>query len=72
MEVVDVGSPLTLLIGDASPANVEIAARVTARYSAAKHDPQVKVVILSDPDAELLVVEPASPGEFDQLRVGEY
>lgn len=69
LEVVEVGSPVTLLIGDASAANMEMAARITARYSAAKRDLEVKVAILSDPSADLLTVTPATLDEIDKVRV---
>ncbi len=44
LEAPDVGSPLTLLIGNASEENVEKAAMITARYTSARNESQVRVI----------------------------
>lgn len=44
LEAPDVGSPITLLIGDATDDNLRKAAIVTARYTSGRDEPQVRVV----------------------------
>jgi len=44
-EALEVGSPLTLLIGEASNNNIETAALLTARYSSAKNETKVKILV---------------------------
>jgi tRNA-specific 2-thiouridylase len=48
LEALDVGSPVTLLIGDASEENLRKAAMITARYCDSKSDPLVDVSLVKD------------------------
>ena len=48
LEVLDGGSPVTLLIGDQSNDNIRKAAMITARYSSLKDRDEVKVSIMAD------------------------
>lgn len=58
LEVMDVGSPVTLLIGDASEENLTKAASLTARYSSLK-DSELVPVTITGPDGEkVLMVSP--------------
>ena len=69
-EVRDVGSPVTLLRGEADAESIEIAAAITARYSDAG-DPLVVVRFgTSYPDLpEAVTVEPAGADLLEQFRV---
>ena len=51
LEVLDAGSPVTLVIGDASEENIRKAAMITARYSAKRHESMVDVSLMA-PDGE--------------------
>lgn len=61
LEAVDVGSPLTLLIGTPSAENLDRAAAITARYSSARSEPRVRVIstCLSDNNETEHQVAPA-------------
>ena len=48
LEALNIGSPVTLLIGNGSEENLTEAARITARYSAAKDQPVVTVTWVRD------------------------
>ena len=48
LEALDVGSPVTLLIGNGSEENLKEAARITARYTSAKDQPSVTVTWVRD------------------------
>ena len=43
LEAPDVGSPVALLVGDVSEANIQKAAMITARYTSARNQPKVEV-----------------------------
>jgi len=64
IEAMGIGSPITLLIGDASEANLEKAAQITARYSSAKNEPKVNVTLFKDSSEEEIVVAPTSPEDL--------
>ncbi len=70
LEAIDVGSPLTLLIGNASPENIRNAAGITARYSSARDQSEVRVSVtrLSDNSQTELSVTPADK-EFTDSRI---
>jgi len=58
LEVMDVGSPVTLLIGNSSEENLTKAASLTARYSSLK-DSELVPVTITGPDGEkVLMVSP--------------
>ncbi|MFH1374617.1 MAG: hypothetical protein ABII79_12555 [bacterium] len=67
LEAVDVGSPTTLLSGNASAENIATAARITARYSAARNDPQVSITITEKGATRQIEVTPAGSDEFRPL-----
>jgi predicted ribosome quality control (RQC) complex YloA/Tae2 family protein len=69
LEAADVGSPITLLIGEVSDDAIEKAAMVTARYCAARKESQVEVLV-SQGDAERkIVVNPATIEEAGGERI---
>ncbi len=71
LELADVASPLTVLVGAASEQNLRLAAAVTARYSSSRRLPSVKVIArrVSDGHSDELTVEPASDEEIEPIAV---
>jgi tRNA-specific 2-thiouridylase len=69
LRVQGVGSPLALLPGDAALEDVMAAARLCARYSDAKHFPEVSVRVEHGGEAFELSVTPATDRELEELRV---
>jgi len=71
LEAPDVGSPLTLLIGDQSEANLKRAAAITARYSSGRHLPSVSIkwIRLSDEYEETIDVPPADDNQLIPLTI---
>ncbi|MCK4632594.1 MAG: hypothetical protein KAT79_04945 [candidate division Zixibacteria bacterium] len=71
IEAVDVGSPITLLVGDATDENLQTAAAITARYCAARKNPRVEVAVrVGCQDERLLEVAPAGSKMLGNLRIG--
>ena len=60
LEAVEVGSPLTLLIGDSNEESIEKAAAITARYSAARKESQVEITVTSPDGQHRVKVQPAT------------
>ncbi|UCE25274.1 MAG: hypothetical protein JSU74_04310 [Candidatus Zixiibacteriota bacterium] len=69
LEALGVGSPVTLLIGDATEENVRKAATITARYCAAKRMPQVEITAREEQRELKLVVEPARDVDLSYIAV---
>ncbi len=69
LEVPDVGSPLTLLIGEASEENVRRAAAITARYSAARREPSVDVLVATPERERRITVTPAKDEAIQPLAI---
>ena len=71
LEAVDVGSPLTLLIGDATAGNIRQAAMITARYCSAKNQPQVTVLStdLANDSSSKLIVPPAKETDLQHMAI---
>jgi hypothetical protein len=60
LEALDVGSPVTLLVGDATEENIAKAAGITARYCSARTELQVEVSVMNGDKAQRsLLVTPA-------------
>jgi tRNA U34 2-thiouridine synthase MnmA/TrmU len=59
LEAVDVGSPVTLLIGPLTDENFRKAAMITARYSSARNEPSVRVALCNSDDTREIAVSPA-------------
>ncbi len=68
MTTPDVPGPITLVEGTPTPEELELAARITARYSDGKALPQVRVRYWGQVEGEL-TVEPLPAEEVDPLRV---
>lgn len=67
----DVGSPVTLLVGDCSEDNIRKAAIITARYTSARHEPSVKVMAtrVADDTSTVLNVPPAHDEDLEPVWV---
>ncbi len=64
LEALGVGSPIALLIGEASDENISKAARITARYTSARHQPLVEVTVSDSNGERTLPVSPATAEEI--------
>jgi hypothetical protein len=71
LEAPDVGSPLTLLVGDPSETNLRLAGAITARYSSGRHLPSVSIkwVRLSDNHQETFTVQPADDRQLLPIAI---
>lgn len=71
LRVLDFPGPLTLLQGECSPQNVEQAAALTARYSDAKENRQVKVAYNRsvEDDSQVLTTSPMNDELLQQVRI---
>lgn len=70
LEAVDIGSPITLLIGNASEENLLGAAQLTARYCSAKAEKEVVVTVFSGDSEHKLRVAPTDPEELGLKPMG--
>ncbi len=59
LEAVDVGSPITLLVGPATEENIRKAAMITARYTSARREPAVRVTMRNESGSVEVSVPPA-------------
>lgn len=69
LEALGVGSPIALVIGDASEENLRKTAMITARYTAAKNQLQVDVAITCDDGLRKITVPPAQDKDLDGIRL---
>jgi tRNA-specific 2-thiouridylase len=71
LEAPDVGSPLTLLVGEASEANLRLAGAITARYSSGRHLPSVLIEWLraSDENQAAFEVPPATDDQTASMVI---
>lgn len=69
LEVLDAGSPVTLLVGDATEENLRKAAMVTARYSSVKTQNEVTVTLIDGQGDCSFVVPPAKDADLDLVRI---
>lgn len=69
LEVKNVGSPIGLLRGDASQDDIELAASITARYSDAKNQKNIKVNIKTGSQSWDISVCPIDNGILDRYRI---
>jgi tRNA U34 2-thiouridine synthase MnmA/TrmU len=68
-EAVDVGSPLTLLEGELSEENIELAAAITARYCDSKYLSEVSVAYFDNNASRRIVVAPGDDSLLDKIRI---
>lgn len=69
LEALNVGSPITLLAGNATEDNIRKAAMITARYTSARHEAEVEITLTSDAHTGKLVVTPATDEELRPLAI---
>ncbi len=69
IEATDVGSPLTLVIGDGSEENLHKAAMITARYTRARNEPEVMVSASSDGSVNKFAVTPAQQEDLEYILI---
>lgn len=69
LQVVDHGSPLTLLDPDASEDDLQRAAELTARYSQGRDEPSVRVQLSMDGEEREIEVTPADPASANPMMV---
>lgn len=69
LEALGVGSPITLLIGDASANNILKAAMITVRYSSARDQGIVDVTVTTAGSDEVLSTAPATVEELGCLAI---
>lgn len=69
IEAAGTGSPVTLLVGDASDDNLRRAAMITARYCSAKNEPQVDVSAFTAGGNLLFSVEPARDEDLRHIVI---
>ncbi len=69
LEALGVGSPVTLLVGNATEDNVQKAAMITARYTSAKNRSRVEVTLTDKCNERQVVVAPASDEELSPLAI---
>jgi len=73
MTTIDEAGPTTVVEGDPTAEEVELAARITARYSAARDRPAVRVEVRDRREgatkAEVLAVDPVSLDEIHALMI---
>jgi tRNA-specific 2-thiouridylase len=68
-EVPDIGSPITILEGSQDPEAIELAARLTARYSDASGDKEVTVEYWNEGGKDTITVKPLEEQEVNRQRV---
>ena len=69
LEAPDVGSPVSLLIGTPDKSAIELAARITARYSSGREDQIVRVQVDHDHESYSLEVPPANDELYSHLSL---
>ncbi len=69
LEALDIGSPITLLIGNQTEENIYKAAAITARYSSAREMPNVCVTYFYNGTQKEYHVAPAADEEIQQYRI---
>lgn len=69
LEAPEVGSPISLLIGNPDKTVIEQAAQITARYSSGRKEPLVKVAVDNGSDKYSLAVTPAGSDQYSHLSI---
>jgi len=68
-EAKDIGSPLTLLEGELSDSNMQLAAALTARYCDGKNLEMVEIIYRIDGDVRTITVAPCDDGLLAGIRI---
>jgi len=69
IEAKDIGSPLTLILGNTSPENIKKAAMITARYTSAKNQSNVTLIVNNDSKQDELIVTPAKDEDLHHIII---
>jgi len=69
LEARNIGSPITLLIGEPSDQEIKMAAEITARYSSAKNTSEVEVTYTKQKKDQVIVVTPADTDEIQKFQL---
>jgi tRNA-specific 2-thiouridylase len=69
LEALNIGSPITLLVGNATDENIKKAAMITARYTSAKNRPQVELTLTGEGCERKVIVAPVTDEELKSLAV---
>jgi tRNA U34 2-thiouridine synthase MnmA/TrmU len=69
-EAMDTGSPLTLLKGELTEQNIQLASSITARYCDLKYSDAVEISYYLDlDDSKLITVAPQSDSSLEKIRI---
>ncbi|MEW6412312.1 MAG: hypothetical protein AB1483_07540 [Candidatus Zixiibacteriota bacterium] len=69
LEALNIGSPVALLIGNASEENLRKAAMITARYTSARKEVSVEVSVLNDLSSRKISVAPADDEDVSLIVI---
>jgi len=69
VEVLGVGSPVTVVRGTPTAAELEMSAAITARYSDRKSEKSVEVTVIHNGDSKTLRVPPADEALLESVRL---
>jgi tRNA U34 2-thiouridine synthase MnmA/TrmU len=68
-EAVDFGSPLTLLQGEPTEENINVAASITARYCDGKYEETVEITCSNGKTSRNIIVAPCDNDDLDKIRI---
>jgi tRNA U34 2-thiouridine synthase MnmA/TrmU len=68
-EAKDCGSPLTLLMGDLTDANLELAASLTARYCDSKYLESVEITYFNGDNSHTIFTSPQDDSVLEKIRI---
>ncbi|NOY88452.1 MAG: hypothetical protein GXO93_03550 [FCB group bacterium] len=69
IEAKDIGSPITLVLGNTSLENLKKAAMITARYTSAKNQPKVTLLAYNKVNQKELIVPPAKDEDLHYIII---
>jgi len=71
LEVMDTGSPITIVRGSPTEDDLEKAAAITARYCDLRHEPTVEVTLRQGTDTRTLRLPPGKAEWVESLRISK-
>ena len=71
LQAIDFKGPLTLIIGNPHKAEIEQAARLTARYCDGKYESKVRIEAIKEGERLIHLVNPLTPESSESLRIGK-
>ncbi len=69
VEALGIGSPVSLVIGDCSDENLKKAAMITARFTSARKEAEVKVTLVSKDSQPAIIVPPAKDEDLQYIQI---